>query len=68
MDEQRVNLVVAYLNDVGDVWFQGWSRVRSEYNWDDFVNGMCEIFGEKRTMDIVEEFNKMKQQGSVQEY
>ena len=56
-----MNLVVAYLNDVGDVWFQGWSRVRREYNWDDFVNGLCKRFGEKRTMDIVEEFNKMKQ-------
>ena len=63
MDEHRVNLAVAYLNDVGDVWFQGWSRVKSEYNWDDFISGLCERFGEKRTMDIVEEFNKMKQNG-----
>lgn len=61
-EDQKISLVVAYLNDVGDVWYQGWSQVREDCNWEEFV------IREKRTMDIVEEFNKMKQHGSVQEY
>ena len=30
--------------------------------------GLCERFGDRGMMDIVEEFNKLKQEGTVQEY
>jgi len=63
--DKKISLAVTYLNDVGDVWYQGWSWVREDCNWEEFVKGICERFGEKRTMDMVEEFNKMKQHGSV---
>lgn len=42
--------------------------MRDECNWDEFFKGLCERFRKKRIMDIVEEFNKMKQNGSMQEY
>ena len=28
--EHKINLAVAYLNDIGDVWYQEWSREREE--------------------------------------
>ena len=58
----------AYLNDVGDVWFQGWSKARENYTWDDFTKGLCGRFGERGMIDSVEEFNRLKQDGTVQEY
>ena len=58
----------AYLNGVGDEWFQGWSRVVDGCNWDEFVKGLCERFGDRDMMDIVEKFNKLKQDGTIQEY
>lgn len=47
VENQRVALASTYLNDVGDMWFQGWSKVRDTYNWDDFTKGLCERFGER---------------------
>ena len=34
-------------------------------NWDDFTKGLCERLGERGMMDIVEEFNRLKQEGMV---
>jgi len=28
VEEQKINMPMAYLNDIGDVWHQGWSKVR----------------------------------------
>ena len=28
--QQRVTLVATYLNDAGDYWYQGWSKVKEE--------------------------------------
>ena len=59
-ENQRVALTLAFLNDVGDMWFQGWSKVRDMYNWDDFTKGLCERLCERGIMDIVEEFNRLR--------
>jgi len=67
-NDQKVNLATTYLNDVGDIWFQGWSGVREGYSWDEFSRGLCKRFGERRMVDIVEEFNKLKQIGTIIEY
>ena len=56
-------MVVANLNHVGDAWFQGWLRVREGYQWAEFVEDLCEKFGNRSMMDIVEEFNKLRQRG-----
>ena len=61
-------MATTYLNDVGDVWFQGWSGERDRCSWEEFARGLCRRFGEQRTMDIVEEFNKLRQIGTVHEY
>ena len=59
-ESQRVALASTYLNNIGDVWFQGWSRVRDGCNWYEFVKGLCERFKDRGMMDIVKEFNKLK--------
>ena len=63
LENQRVALAVAYLHDEGDVWFQGWSRVRGNYNWDDFTRGLNERFKERGQLDVVQEFNRLTQEG-----
>lgn len=42
--------------------------MRDSYTWDEFAKGLCERFGERRTVDIAEEFNKLKQMETVQDY
>ena len=36
--------------------------------WIDFAEEFCIRFGERNMVDIVEEFNKLKQEGSVTDY
>lgn len=32
VESQKVNLAATYLNDMVDAWFQGWSRLRNNFN------------------------------------
>ena len=36
--------------------------------WIDFVEELCIRFGERNITDVIEEFNKLKQEGSVAKY
>ena len=65
---QKVNLAAAYRNDIADSWYQGWSKMRIETNWTEFVEDLCVRFGERSTANVIEEFNKLKQEGWVMEY
>ena len=67
-DQQKVTLASSYLNDVGDAWFQGWIGVRDACQWAEFVEDLCEMFGDRTMIDVVEEFNKLRQETSVQAY
>ena len=55
-----MTMVAAYLNDVGDAWFQGWPTVKESYQWVEFVEDLCERLGDRNMMDIIEEFNKLR--------
>ena len=67
-EQQKVTLVAAYLNNTGDALFQGWSGVKENCSWVEFVEDLCDCFGERGMLDVVEEFNKLKQEGMVQTY
>ena len=42
----QVNMEAAYLNDVADSWFQGWSKQRMEWRKPEFIEELCAHFGE----------------------
>ena len=42
--------------------------MRERYNWDDFAQGLCERFGEQGRWDVVQEFNRLRQEGTVLEF
>lgn len=60
-EQQKVTIVAAYLNDVGDAWYQKWMGVKDKCSWEEFVEGLCGRFGEKGMLNVVEEFNKLRQ-------
>jgi len=54
---------------MADSWFQGWFRFRGlGVRWIDFGEELCRRFGEKNMADVIQEFNKLKQEGAVIEY
>lgn len=65
---QRVGLAATYFNEVVDAWFQGCLSIRREYTWEEFSEKLCERFGERSVADTIEEFNKLRQTGSVGTY
>ena len=66
--QQKVTLATTYLNNVGYAQFQRWSRGKEGCQWEEFVEDLCEHFGDWNMMDVVEEFNKLRQEGIVQSY
>ena len=50
-------------------YFQGWFQSRGvETRWIDFAEELCKRFGEKNMADVIEEFNKLKQEGTFTKY
>jgi len=49
-EQHKVTLAAAYLNDAGDVWYQGWSGVRKDCSWGEFVDGLCDRLSEKEML------------------
>ena len=67
-ERHKVTVAATYLNDAGDAWYQGWSKVREERRWEEFAEELCERFGDRGLSDVVDEFNKLKQVGTVLDY
>nr|XP_027067626.1 uncharacterized protein LOC113693266 [Coffea arabica] len=65
---QKVDLVEMFLDGKADNWFQGVKLAKPGLNWEEFSELLCERFSGKGSLDIVEEFNKLQQIGTVQEY
>ena len=62
-------MATTYLNDTADSWYQGWLQTRAvEVSWAEFAEDMCERFGENSMIDVIEEFNKLRQERSVVDY
>ena len=51
-----------------DSWFQSWIWLQDNYHWTDFVEDFCAGFGDRNMTDVVEEFNKLRQESFVQQY
>lgn len=67
-ESQKVDVVEMFLEGKADIWFQGVKLERPNLSWDVFCELLNERFAEKGGRDVVEEFNKLRQNGSVEEY
>ena len=62
-------MVAVYLNDIVDAWYRSWKQSKGGVvSWVAFAEELYGRFGEKSMVDIVEEFNKLRQDGSVEDY
>nr|CAD1818748.1 unnamed protein product [Ananas comosus var. bracteatus] len=51
-----------------DTWFHGYIAEKGVVNWEVFAQDVCRRFDSNGLQDVVEEFNKLTQQGTVEEY
>ena len=65
--QQWVKVASLYVEEKSEIWFESYMCNReSVVNWDEFSRAVCNRFGNKD--DVVEEFNKLVHESSVNEY
>ena len=57
-----------HFKEKADIWFHVVYHERGVVPWKKLVVAVCERFGEGDPEEVIEEFNKLMQTGSVAEY
>ncbi|XP_027076964.1 uncharacterized protein [Coffea arabica] len=65
---QKVDVAEMFLEGKADNWFQGVKLVKPRLSWGEFSELLCERFSGRNSRDIVEEFNKLHQKGTIEDY
>ena len=68
LDHQKVDLASLYLIGKAESWYNSYIAVRRQVDWEDFVVDLCSRFKEDIGSNVVEEFNKLSQSGTIDEY
>jgi hypothetical protein len=65
--QQWVEIASLYLEGKAEIWFEGYMcGLDVSLEWEEFSKAICSRFGSRD--DIVEEFNKLTQEGGMEEY
>ena len=67
-DSQRVDVASIHLIGKAEIWFASYVAVRKNVDWSDFIVDVCNRFKEELGSKVVEDFHKLQQLGSVEEY
>ncbi|KAH9615398.1 hypothetical protein KSS87_015381, partial [Heliosperma pusillum] len=67
-EEQRVDLASMYMVGRAESWFNSYIVVRQHVEWHDFIVDLCARFKEDIAGNVVEEFNKLRQTGTIDDY
>ncbi|XP_039044642.1 uncharacterized protein LOC120184185 [Hibiscus syriacus] len=65
---QKLEIAAMYFTGKAEVWFDGYIMKKSRVTWHEFVSDMCHRFADKGYIDVIDEFNKLTQLSSVEEY
>ncbi|KAH0705262.1 hypothetical protein KY290_012090 [Solanum tuberosum] len=67
-EHQKVEAAALYLNGLAETWYQSLVLSRGLVNWVDFKDELISRFEDELLDDIVEQFNRFVQTGSVDEF
>ncbi|KAE8661535.1 hypothetical protein F3Y22_tig00113725pilonHSYRG00880 [Hibiscus syriacus] len=67
-EEQKLDVAAMYLMGKAETWFDGYIIQKHRVTWHEFEADLCHRFCDRNYSDIIEEFNKLMQKGSVEEY
>ncbi|XP_019251395.1 PREDICTED: uncharacterized protein LOC109230342 [Nicotiana attenuata] len=67
-DNLKVEAPALYLNGLADIWYNSLILSKGEVSWAEFKEELLIRFGEELMGDIVKEFNKLNQTGTVDEF
>ncbi|KAL4278717.1 hypothetical protein GQ457_03G025020 [Hibiscus cannabinus] len=64
----KVEIASMYLVGRAETWFDGYIMQKNHLTWQEFVSDICHRFTDKLHADVIEEFNKLHQTSSVEDY
>ncbi|KAL2904568.1 hypothetical protein RDABS01_003278 [Bienertia sinuspersici] len=67
-DDQKVNLASLHMLDKADNWVTSYLSARNHVDWDDFIFDLAARFKAEDSSMAVEQFNKLIQHASLEEY
>ena len=67
-EHQKVDLASLYLRGAAETWFVSYIRGRRGVTWEEFVMDVCVRFRDNLDSKVVEEFNRLQQTGTLDEY
>ncbi|KAH9605981.1 hypothetical protein KSS87_012166 [Heliosperma pusillum] len=67
-ENQKVSMTSLYMVGKAESLVHSYMTIRPNVEWDDFVMDLCARFKENLGSNVVEEFNKLQQKGSLEDY
>ncbi|CAH9071517.1 unnamed protein product [Cuscuta epithymum] len=67
-NNQKVDLASLYLSGRAESWFTSYISVHKKVSWEQFVVDICARFNEELGSTVTEEFNRLQQFRSLDEY
>ncbi|XP_070016017.1 uncharacterized protein [Nicotiana sylvestris] len=67
-EDQKVEVVALYLNGLAEIWYHSLLLSQGVLTWAEFKEELISRFGVVLAKDVVEEFNKLSQEGTVDEF
>ncbi|KAL4348724.1 hypothetical protein GQ457_17G014770 [Hibiscus cannabinus] len=67
-ENQKLEMATMYLVGKAETWFDGYVMQKNRLTWHEFISDLCHRFDDRNYGDVVEEFNKLLQKGSVDDY
>ncbi|KAL4363523.1 hypothetical protein GQ457_04G038370 [Hibiscus cannabinus] len=65
---QKLEIASMYLSGKAETWFDGYIMQKHRATWHEFTADLCHRFCDKAYHDVIEEFNKLMQRSTVEEY
>jgi len=67
-DEQKVDLAVLHFIGPAEIWFNSYILGRRHITWEEFIVDVCSRFRDDLGSKVVEDFNRLQQGGTLDEY
>ncbi|GMI63964.1 hypothetical protein HRI_000065700 [Hibiscus trionum] len=67
-ENHKMEIAAMHLSGRAETWFDGYMMQKYRINWHEFIADLCHRFCNKTSSDVIEEFNKLTQRTTVEEY
>ncbi|XP_074278160.1 uncharacterized protein LOC141601756 [Silene latifolia] len=67
-DDQKVDLAAIHMIGKAESWFNAYIAARNFVSWSTFIIDVCARFKDKLGANVVEQFNRLHQTGSLEDY